>query len=168
MNTVSSTFRRSDSPQVRRRRVADAAGVLRARSASSKLSWFKAAVGKTKMAFQVYPHHLVPVVLAEADEHAVTQAAGVVNQHMHFAESGHGGIDDGLRAVHCGDVSMVGKGTAARGSHFGGDSFGRFEPDVVDHDVSALGRESQRIGAAQAAAGAGDDDSALITKGHGA
>jgi hypothetical protein len=34
------------------------------------------------------------------EEHAVAQDAGVVDQHVHFAEGGHGGIDDGLRAGH--------------------------------------------------------------------
>ena len=34
--------------------------------------------------------------------------------------------------------------------------------EVVDHDLGALGREGERMGAADAAAGAGDDDDATV------
>lgn len=49
-------------------------------------------VGQAKVALQMHAHHLVTVVFGQADEHAVAQNAGIVDQHMHLAIRRHGGV----------------------------------------------------------------------------
>ncbi|MCY1304617.1 hypothetical protein D9M70_543760 [compost metagenome] len=120
------------------------------------------------MAAQVHAHDVVPVRLGQADEHAVAADAGVVDQHVHLAEGRDRGIDDALRGSQLRDVVIAGQSAAAGGADFRADRLGRLAPDVVDDHVGALGAEGQRIGAAEPAAGAGDDDGASVANTHGA
>ena len=53
------------------------------------------------------------------------------------------------------------------GGDLGHHGFGGSLANVVDHHVGALGGEGQRIGAAKAAAGAGDDDGTVVADRHG-
>ncbi|MNP49663.1 hypothetical protein D3C76_1438670 [compost metagenome] len=119
------------------------------------------------MPFQVHAHHQVPVFFREADEHAVTQDAGIVDQHMHLAKRRQRGVDDVLRATQGGDIVVVGDGLAAPRVYLVHHRLGRLAADVVDHDIGALGGERQRIGAAQPATGAGDNHGTAFTDCHG-
>ena len=118
------------------------------------------------MAAQMHAHHLIPVVLAHADEHAVAHDAGVVHQRMYFAISGDGGVDDFLRGFHARDVVAGGDGLATCGDDFVAYSFGRFGADVIDHHICAFGSKCQCISLAQATAGAGNDYGTLSANSH--
>ena len=118
------------------------------------------------MPLEVHAHDLVPVVLAEADEHAIAEDAGVVDDDVHVAEGPDRGIDDALGGIHPGDVVRVGDRLAtaladlARHGHRG------LVADVVDDDIRALGSEGERVDAPEAAAGSGDDYGASVTNTH--
>ncbi|MNE41434.1 hypothetical protein D3C81_373060 [compost metagenome] len=118
------------------------------------------------MALEMYAHHQVPVVFVQADEHAVAQHSGVVDQHMHFAERRERGVDDALGTGQAGNVVTVGNGLATTGADLAGHRLRRLGTDIVDHHLGALGAECQRISAAQSAACTGDDHRAAFTYRH--
>ncbi len=85
------------------------------------------------------------------------------------------GIDDALGRIPVGNVLVIGDRLAAGGDdlrHHGIGSAGvaafagQRGADIVDDDVGAFGGKGQRIGAAQPAGGAGDDDGAVVTNAH--
>ena len=118
------------------------------------------------MPLEVHAHDHVPILFAQADEHAIAQHPGVIDQHMHFAERRQGRIDNALRGVEGGDVVAVGDGLAAVGADLAGHVFGGVGADIVDHHIGALRSESQGVGATEATAGPGDDHGAVCTNGH--
>ena len=127
------------------------------------------------MPTQVDVHGGVPFLDRRGNEHAITHDPGVVDYHMQIAERGHRGIDDPLGAVPIGDVLIIGDRPAASGLDFGHHAIGgagiaslaaERGADVIDHHIRALGRKSQRIGAAQPARSAGDDDGAVVADTH--
>ena len=94
------------------------------------------------------------------------QDAGVIDQHMHLAERGQRCLDDAAGRFDARDVVAVGQTLTAGRLDFGHHGLGGFAADVIDHDVGALGCEGQRVGAAKAAAGAGNDDGTSVTDTH--
>ena len=118
------------------------------------------------MPLQVHTHHRIPVLFTQADKHAVAKDAGVVDQHMHFAKRRQRSVDDVLRRGEGGDVIGIGDGLPARLAYFGHHLFCGFATNVVDHHIGALGGERQRVGAAQTAARAGNDDGTSCTNCH--
>jgi hypothetical protein len=74
------------------------------------------------------------------------------------------GIDRRGAAGAVGDVELDHAGVAAQGGHFGGDGVRIRAPAAAVHDdVKAVARQAQGDGAADAAAGAGDENE---TVGH--
>ena len=96
---------------------------------------------------------------------------GVVDQHVDASEALDGAVDERLRARGGGHVVGVGDGPAAGGDDLGDDrvrrrGVGALAPDraaeVVDHDRRAALGQQVRVGAADAAPGAGDDGDAPV------
>lgn len=114
----------------------------------------------------MHAHDHVPVLLGQAQEHAVTQHAGVVDDDLHIAKGSQRGLQNRLRTGHGGDVTGVGQRLAAGSPDFLGHGLGGFGADVVDHHICTFLREGQRIGAAQATACTGDDDGSLVANTH--
>ncbi|MCY1432555.1 hypothetical protein D9M71_485570 [compost metagenome] len=65
-----------------------------------------------------------------------------------------------------GDVAVVGDGFSASRTDFCDHGFGGRQVDVIDQYLGAFGGEGQGIGPAQPAAGAGDDDGAVLADWH--
>ncbi|MNN54178.1 hypothetical protein D3C81_1689740 [compost metagenome] len=118
------------------------------------------------MPFQVHAHHHVPVLFRQADEHAVTQDPGVVDQNMHFVERRQCSIDDALSAAQGGDVAIVGDCSATTGTNFVDHRLGGLATNVIDHHIGAFSGKCQRIRAAQPATGTGDDRGTTCTDSH--
>ncbi|MNH30263.1 hypothetical protein D3C79_905490 [compost metagenome] len=118
------------------------------------------------MALEVNAHDHVPVFFTEADEHAVAQHAGVVDQHMHFTERRQCRIDDALRGGQGGDVVAVGDGLATVGANLPRHILCGVGANIVDHHVGPLRGERQGVGATESAAGPGDDHGAVCTDSH--
>ncbi|MNP49439.1 hypothetical protein D3C76_1436230 [compost metagenome] len=118
------------------------------------------------MAFEVHGHHGVPVGLGHAGEHAIATDAGVVHQHVQVAEGLDGLAHDVAGGGVAGDVAVVGDGFTALGADLGDYGFGGGQVDVVDQHPGAFGGEGQGIGPAQPAAGASDDDGAVLADWH--
>ena len=104
-------------------------------------------------------------------EALVAQDAGVGDQHVDAAPLGHGALDHGGDAGIVGDRGAVGDGFAAGLGDLRHDRLGRRRrsaraveraAQIVDHDLRAAPRELERVAAAQAAAGAGDDDDLAV------
>ncbi|MNJ66476.1 hypothetical protein D3C77_625580 [compost metagenome] len=112
------------------------------------------------MALEVHTHDHVPVFFAEADEHAVAQDPGVVDQYMHFTERRQCRLDNALGGGQGGDVITVGDGLATAGADLARDVLCRVGADIVDYHIGTRCRERQRIGATEPAASAGDDHGA--------
>ena len=118
------------------------------------------------MPLEVHAHHRIPVFFAQADKHPVAQDACVVDHHVHLAKRRQCGIDDVLGSGRRRDVVIVGDGLAARVADFCYHRFGRFTANIVDQHIRALRRECQRVGPAQAAACARNDDGTSFTNCH--
>ncbi len=121
--------------------------------------------------FEVNADHGVPVVLAEIHQHPVAQEAGVADERVETSVHLQGGPDQGGGAVGGGDVTAVRDRLAAGGPDLGDDSSGRTlraalpvqsHTQVVDDDPGAFGREGEGMGAAEPAAGPGDDDDPAV------
>jgi hypothetical protein len=124
------------------------------------------------MAAQMDVHRRVPFFQRGGNEHAVAHDPGVVHHHVKIAKRSNRSIDDALGGVPIGDVLVIGDRVAACRLDLGNHCVCRagIAPfavqrgaDVVDHHVRAFGAESQRIGPAQPARRAGDDDGASVT-----
>ncbi len=116
-----------------------------------------------EMPLQVHAHHLVPVLLAEADEHAVTADARVVHHHVQITEGIQSRLDDLRRCIVVRDVVGVGDRLAAHGSDLANGALGGLRIDVVHHHAGTFLRERQRVLAPQPAASASDDHHASVT-----
>ncbi|MCY1530002.1 hypothetical protein D9M68_651750 [compost metagenome] len=124
-------------------------------------------------AAQVDADHGVEILDVHVHERLVAQDAGVVDQHVEPAERGDRGLDQPLGTLPVGHVVGVGHGLAAHradlGHHFlrgavhGARAVGP-GAQVVDDHLRALAREFQCVFAAEAAAGAGDDDHAVLAE----
>ena len=158
-----------------RRRVDDAAVDRRARLRLRAPPLGRVACGR-EVALQVDADHRVPLVLAGGEHHAVAEEAGVVDQHVEPAERVDRGVHEPARAVPVGDVVGVGDGVAAgghdlvdeelRGALVGAGAVAR-DAEIVHDDPGTFTRERQRVLAADAARGAGDDDDpAVADSGH--
>ena len=108
----------------------------------------------------------VPLVLFHVHEHPVAQDAGVVDEDVEPAERVDRVLDEAAGAGEVGDVLAVGDGLAARGLDLGDDLLRRRQvgalageraAEVVDDDLRAGRGERERVRAADAAPGAGDD-----------
>src|SRR5690606_9894728 len=65
-----------------------------------------------------------------------------------------------------GDIAVVGDGRAASVADLRNHGFGGGQVDVIDQYLGAFGGEGQGIGPTQPAAGAGDDDGAVLADWH--
>ena len=121
--------------------------------------------------------HLAEVVEAHLDEGLVAQDAGVVDQDIDPAEAF---LDEGDHLVDGGGVghgSAVGDRFTAGRDDLVDDQLRRADraaraitraAEIVNHDLGTAGRQRQRIGAAEAAAGPGNDgDAPVETNGVG-
>ena len=115
---------------------------------------------------EVHGDHRVPLRFVHAGDEAVAQDAGVVDHDVEAAELVDRLLDSAFRAVPGGDVVGVGDCRAAGGVDLGDDLVRRAgvsalagvaAAEVVDDDLGAFSGEQQRVFAADAAAGAGDD-----------
>ena len=123
--------------------------------------------GDVERALEVHVEHRVDQVGRHVVERLVAQDAGVVDDDVDLAERVDGGLDDGLAALGRGDGVVVGHGLAAGRLDLVDDLSARPRrrtagavdraAEVVDDDQRAALGEQERVGAAEAAAGAGDD-----------
>ena len=128
-----------------------------------------------EMALEVDVDHDVPLVLGHREAHPVAEDAGVVHQHVHAAERVDGLRDQMLGAGPRGDVVEVGHRLATglgdlvdhlRRRRFVGTLTRGRPAQVVHHDLGALGRQQQRLGATDAAARARDDRDLAVEQPH--
>ena len=117
----------------------------------------------------------VPLLLGHVGQHPVAQDAGVVDQHVEVAEGLDRGVDQALRAFPGRDVVAVGDRLATHAADLLDHLLGRTEiaagavhvaAEVVDHDLAPWLGQAQRVLAADAPAGAGDDGHPAITESH--
>ena len=98
-------------------------------------------------------------------EALVAQDAGIVDQDVDAAIFGFGFGDHGFDLIKIGDAGPVRQRGAARAADFRDDRGGGVAmagavaraAEIVDHHLGAAAGELERISAAEAAAGAGDD-----------
>ena len=118
---------------------------------------------------EMHPDDGVPLLLGQVDQHPVADDAGIVDQHVQAPEGLHGLTDQALGAGPVGDVVAVDHGLSAefqdllddlRGRGIGTAAAVQLRSQVVDHHVGPGLGEGQRVGAADATAGSGHDDSA--------
>ena len=125
----------------------------------------------------------IPVRFRDVEDHAFAEDAGVVDEDVEAAEGIEGGLDDALGAGEGSDGVVVGDGRPAGVADGVHDLIGGVvgaiplardgSAEVVDDDLGALGGEEERLAAADAPAGAGDDRDAALESGapgvgHGA
>ena len=114
----------------------------------------------------------IPVLRIHLQEALVPQDPRVVDQDVHLAEEMHGGLDDFLAPVRCGDIVVIGDRLPARGADLRHDPVGRAAgtdprpvaraPEVVHDHLRASFGELERVSPPQAGAGAGDDRDASV------
>ena len=127
------------------------------------------------MALQVDVDDRVPLGLVHVEAHLVAEDARVVDEHVEAAERVDGLLHHALGARPGRDAVVVRLGAAARrddlvddllrGRRVGAVAAGA-AAEVVDDDRGALGREQQRVTAADAAPGAGDDRDLAVEQTH--
>ncbi len=130
---------------------------------------------RREVALEVDPDDGVPLLLGGVHQHPVADEPGVVDQDVETAE----GVDRLLHhrrgLLEVGDVGAVGDGLAAERLDLGDDLVrdlggralaGARGAEVVDDDLGALAGELERVRAADAPAGAGDDRDASFEQGH--
>ena len=114
----------------------------------------------------MHPDDVVPLRLRHGEEHPVAQDPRVVDDDVQPAEGVDGLAHDGLAAVPGADVVGVGDRGTARRRDLVDHLLGRAgvaprsvagTTDVVHDDLRAVLREQERVLAADAAAGTGDD-----------
>src|SRR5690606_26185047 len=119
-----------------------------------------------EMALQVHGHDGIPLGLGHGGEHAVPVDPGVVQHHMQVTP-GLDGLPDRVLAVGVvGDVGGVDGGAATGGDDLVHHLLGRVTVDVVDQHAGAFAGKYPRVGCAQSATGAGDDDHSVIKNSH--
>src|SRR5262249_27547951 len=127
---------------------------------------WRAGAAHVEGAVKVDRQHVRPVGKAHAVEDAVAQDAGIVDQTVDPAEGGERGGDDLVGVLRLGDRERRGDRLAAgaldlvdhrlRRSGVGAGAL-EARTDVADDDARPFLRQQERNGAADAAAGAGDD-----------
>ncbi len=90
--------------------------------------------GGLEGAFEVHLHDQVPVEVRHFAETHIAENAGVVDQHVHTAESLHRGINDFVSEL---DGVVIGDGLAAEFSDFFDDFVGVFCSGCVSFHVTA-------------------------------
>ena len=122
-------------------------------------------------ALQVDGDHRVPVAFGHLVEDAVAQDAGVVDDAVDLAVAVESLLDDAAGGVEVGDALVVRGGASARGHDLVDDALGRRlvgavaalgAAEVVHDHRRAVGGGEEGDVAADAAAGAGDDDHFLV------
>ena len=120
-------------------------------------------------------HGGIPLFHGGTHEHAVAHHAGVVHDDIERAEGVDGRADDVGGAVPIGNVIAIGHGLATGRANLIDHRLrrrqiaahaGQAGAQVVHHHLRTFGGKGQRIGTAQAAAGAGDDDYTSVTDTH--
>ena len=128
-----------------------------------------------EMPAQVHPDHVVPLAVRHVDDRAVPQDAGIVHEHVQRAELLDRLLDQPGGALGGRNVVPVGDRLAARRPYFLDHLLGwrgvsaravGSAAQVVDDDLGAFGSEQQRVLAAKAAAGAGDDGDSVVKRAH--
>src|SRR5690606_30864827 len=113
----------------------------------------------------------VPLLLGHVREHAVTEDAGVVDEHVQAAERLDGLVHHALGTLPVADVVAVHDGLAAHAADLLDDLAGgartaagavHLRTQVVDDDLGALLGHHQRVLTADATTSAGDDDDASV------
>jgi hypothetical protein len=112
--------------------------------------------GGEEGAVHVDGHQALPVFVLEVDQRADDLDAGIADQHVEPAPSGHGGGHAGIDLRFVGDVHHHGHGGAASGVDFGRCGQAGVEREVGDADLGAFAGKLQRDFFANAAGGAGD------------
>ena len=127
------------------------------------------------MALHVHLDDGIPLRLGHVDHHPVAQDARVVDQHVQVAERFDGLVDHALRALPVGDAVAVGDCLAthgldlrhnlACGALVGARAVGG-AAEVVDHDFRPFRCHQQGMLAADAPAGASDQDDTSVKCTH--
>ena len=129
-------------------------------------------VGRGEGALQVDLDDGVPLVLGHREDHPVAQDAGVVDEHVEAAEQVDRLLHQRLGAVERRHVGVVGDRHAAGRGDLVDHRLGRpgvaagavaRAAEVVHQHVGAVRGEQQRVLAADAPAGAGDDAHPSLT-----
>ena len=117
-------------------------------------------------AAQVHVEDEVEVLLAHVEQRLVAQDAGVVHQHVDVAVLVQRGPDQAVRAFARRDAVVIRGRLAARRFDVGDGLVSHLaalaaamavRPEIVHHHLRAFVREGERVLAADAAAGSGDD-----------
>ena len=115
------------------------------------------------VALEVDGDDRVPLVLGHVEQGPVPEDARVVYEDVESAERFDREGDEVAGGGPVGDVVTAGHGPAAAGPDLGADGFGRpaigavavnGRAEVVDDDARPAGRQGERVGPADAAAGA--------------
>jgi hypothetical protein len=124
------------------------------------------SAAKRERALQVHLDDRVPLLLGHREQHAVTEDAGVVDQHVQTAERVDRLGDEALGPVPRADVIGVRRGLATEGLDLVHDLLRgagiaaaavACATEVVHDDLPALGSEHHRVLATDASTGARDD-----------
>ena len=120
-----------------------------------------------EVALEVDADDIVPLFLAQVEDHSVAQDGGEVDETVDLAVGVERGLDDAFAAGHRRDIGQVGDRFTAHlldlfDHLLGGSCVSagavRVHAGVIDDDAGAFGRGEQRALAADAAAGAGHRD----------
>ena len=104
----------------------------------------------------------VPLFAGHRRERVVAGDAGIADHAVIRAMGGDVGLDGGGAAGAVGDVEFQHTGSSSERLDLGDDGIGEVAAAAAMHgDVEAIAGEPQRDRAADAAAGAGDEDAAI-------
>src|SRR5262249_48624888 len=96
----------------------------------------------------------------------VPGVAGIVDEDIEPFEVRQRSPNEAIGKARFRDAAIDRNRLAARGLDLGGNRIARRGIEIVDHELRALARELQRNGAANAAAGAGDECDFSLQFGH--
>lgn len=129
-----------------------------------------------EVALEVHRDDSVELLFAGVGDHPVPHDAGIVHQDVHTTVRLDGGLDQVGRLVPVRDVRPVGDGLATGRKDLVDHVLGcaaaacrrtvQAHTDIVDHHARTLGREGQRMCAADAATRSGDDDHPAVDQAH--
>ncbi len=130
------------------------------------------------MALEVHAHHVVPIGLRHVDEHAVTQKAGVVDQHVKATPGLDRRLDESSSTLPIGHVVAVGHGLATSGAdqvdhlaRWAARTAGAVDlrPEIVDDHHRPLASELEGVTSTDPPTRSRDhDDAAFTDSRHGA
>ena len=115
----------------------------------------------------------IPLLLGHVGQHAIAQDSGVVDHRVQVAERLDRGVDQPLRTFPRGDTVSVGNGIATHRLDLLNDLFGRAEiaasaidvaAKVVDHDLRAVGSQTEGMFAPDPSTGSGHDCNSALTQ----